>query len=50
MGSDSSAENTANAPEFMPELSAQKFWISMKKGFKLIVDFIYVTPTYLIRT
>ena len=40
MGADSSAENTPNAPEFscpvyLPYLSAQaqKFWISMKKGF-----------------
>ena len=37
MGTDSFAENTANAPEFiyLPNLSAQaqKLWISMKKGF-----------------
>ena len=36
MGADSSARNTPNAPKiYLPNLSAkaQKFWISMKKGF-----------------
>ena len=37
MGADSLAKNTPNAPEFtyLHYLSAkaQKFWISMKKGF-----------------
>ena len=36
MGADSSAKNTPNAPEFICPIClphAQKFWISMKKGF-----------------
>ena len=36
MGADSVAENTQNAPEFIWPIclrNAQKFWISMKKGF-----------------
>ena len=37
-GADNLAENTPNAPEFicpicLPSAQAQKFWISMKKGF-----------------
>ena len=35
-GADSSAENTPSAPEFITanlSAQAQKFWISMKKGF-----------------
>ena len=36
MGADSLAENTPRCPQiYLPNLSAQaqKFWISMKKGF-----------------
>ena len=45
MGNDSLAENTPNAreiiyPIYPPNLSAQaqKFWISMKKGFIVVRD------------
>jgi hypothetical protein len=35
MGADKLAENTPNVSKYLPKLSAQaqKFWISMKKGF-----------------
>ena len=36
MGADGLAKNTPNAPEFISQFvcaQAQKFWISMKKGF-----------------